>query len=272
MEWARLGPENFVTALGLVAGAMLIFLNYEGFELIANASRDMADPKRSLPIAYIGGVLIVIAISVLIVVVVVGHLGFTEITKVSDRVLSVAAQDTMGRTGYIAIAIAALMATSSAINATFYGTGRLAYIIARKGELPKTMERTMRGQYLEGTLVTAFLALVIANFVPLEAIATMGSAGFLLLFMAVNIANVRLAHDTGALIWISAVAALSTAVALIVLCVEVDENPATRKHLWILLGMIVASFGIELAFRGITGREIHLVRKAKEGAGGTTTP
>jgi L-asparagine transporter-like permease len=31
---------------------MLIFLNYEGFELIANASRDVADPKRSLPIAY----------------------------------------------------------------------------------------------------------------------------------------------------------------------------------------------------------------------------
>jgi len=36
MEWSRLGPTNFVTPLGLVAGAMLIFLNYEGFELIAN--------------------------------------------------------------------------------------------------------------------------------------------------------------------------------------------------------------------------------------------
>ena len=45
---------------------MLIFLNYEGFELIANASRDVADPERSLPIAYIGGVLIVIVIYVLI--------------------------------------------------------------------------------------------------------------------------------------------------------------------------------------------------------------
>jgi amino acid transporter len=28
MEWGRLGPGNFVTPLGLVAGAMLIFLNY----------------------------------------------------------------------------------------------------------------------------------------------------------------------------------------------------------------------------------------------------
>ena len=263
MEWSRFGPENFVTPLGLIAGAMLIFLNYEGFELIANASKDIADPKRSLPIAYIGGILIVIVIYVLIVVVVVGHLSFKEISNVSAHVLSVAAQNSMGRIGYIAIAIAALTATSSAINATFYSTGRLAYIIARTGELPKTLERTMRGQHLEGTLITAFLALLTANFVPLEAIATMGSAGFLLIFMAVNIANVRLANDTGSRAWISVLATLSTSAALIVLCVEVDENPATRNHLWILLGMIVASFVIEVAYRGVTGRDIHLVRKAK---------
>jgi len=262
MEWSRFGPGNFVTPLGLVAGAMLIFLNYEGFELIANASRDIADPKRTLPIAYMGGVLIVILIYVLIVMVVIGHLGFAEVAKVSDHVLSVAAEDIMGRAGYIAIVIAALMATSSAINATFYGTGRLAYIIARSGELPRQLERTMRGQHLEGTLITAALALVIANAVPLEAIATMGSAGFLLLFMAVNIAAVRLTRDTGGRAWISALAALSTTVALFVLCVEVDENPATRNHLWILLGMILVSFGIEVAYRGITGRRISLVRNS----------
>jgi uncharacterized protein len=262
MEWRRLGPENFVTPLGLVAGAMLIFLNYEGFELIANASKDIADPKRSLPIAYIGGVLIVIAIYVLIVMVVVGHLSFTEVAKASDTALSVAAQDIMGRAGYIAIAIAALMATSSAINATFYSTGRLAYIIAKTGELPTKLERSFRGQHFEGTLVTAALALIIANFVPLEAIATMGSAGFLILFMAVNISNVKLASDTGSRAWISGLAALSTAIALVVLCVEVEENPATRNHLWILVGMILVSFGIELAYRSITGRTIQLSQKA----------
>ncbi len=261
MEWTRFGPENYVTPLGLVAGAMLIFLNYEGFELIANASKDVADPKRSLPIAYIGGVLIVIAIYVLIVMVVVGHLSFAEVAKVSDTTLSVAAQDIMGRTGYIVIAMAALMATSSAINATFYSTGRLAYIIAKTGQLPKELERSLRGQHFEGTLITAVLALVIANLVPLEAIATMGSAGFLLLFMAVNIANVRLARDTGSRVWISGLAALSTAIALIVLCIEVDENPATRNHLWILVGMILVSLGIEFAYRSITGRRIRLVQK-----------
>lgn len=260
MEWGRLGPENYVTPLGLVAGAMLIFLNYEGFELIANASKDVANPKRSLPIAYIGGVLIVIALYVLIVMVVVGHMSFAEVARVSDTALSAAAQDIMGKAGFIAIAIAALMATSSAINATFYSTGRLAYIVAKTGQLPKQLEKSFRGQHFEGTLITAGLALIIANTVPLEAIATMGSAGFLLLFMGVNLANVRLCRETRSRAWLSAMAALSTAIALVVLCIEVGENPATRHHLWILAGMILTSLAIELTYRGITGRAIRVVR------------
>ncbi len=249
MEWSRLEPSNFASPLGVVAGAMLIFLNYEGFELIANASEDVANPRRSLPIAYIGGVLIVIAIYVLTVIVVVGHLSFTEVAESHDYALSVAAKDFMGKTGYIAIAIAALMATSSAINATFYSTGRLAYIIAKSGQLPQEFTRSIRGQHLAGTLITAALALIIANVVPMDAIATMGSAGFLLLFMAVNLANVKLARDTRSRAWISGLAALSTGTALIILCVEVEENPASRSHLWILVGMILMSLAIELFYR-----------------------
>jgi len=260
MEWSRLAPASFVSPIGIVAGAMLIFLNYEGFELIANASNEVADPRRSLPIAYVGGVLFVMAFYVLIAMVVVGHLDFSEVAKTSDHVLSVAALDFMGRGGYLAIAIAALLATSSAINATFYGTGRLTYIIARSGELPSELERTLRGQHLEGTLITAALALVIANTIPLEAIATMGSAGFLLLFLAVNLAAVRLSSQTQGRAWISALAAASTAVALVVLCIEVDENPATSKHLWILVGMVLTSLAIEGIYRGVTGRHIRLVR------------
>jgi uncharacterized protein len=260
VDWDRLGSQNFVTPLSLIAGAMLIFLNYEGFELIANASKDVANPKRSLPFAYIGGVLTVIVLYMLITVVVVGHLSFNEISKVSDHVLSVAAQYSMGYIGFIAIVIAALMATSSAINATFYGTGRLAYSVARSGELPKDLEKTMHGQHFEGTLITALLALIIANFVPLEAIATMGSAGFLLIFFAVNIANVRLAKETGGGAWVSVIAALSTAFALVIMCIKVDENPATRYHLWILLGMILISFLIEIIYRKFTGRKLNLLK------------
>jgi len=54
---------------------------------------------------------------------------------------------------------------------------------------------------------------------------------------------------------------IGTTIALIVLCVEVEENPATRDHLWILAGMVLLSLGIELAYRCITGRKMRLVQK-----------
>jgi amino acid transporter len=249
LDWERLAPENYVSPVGLIAGAMLIFLNYEGFELIANASKDIADPKRALPIAYIGGVLIAMVLYVLITIVVLGHLGFSEVAAVSNHALSVAAESFMGQTGFVIVAIAALLATSSAINASFFGTGHLTYIVAKSGELPGELERNFRGEHLEGALITAALALLVANFVPLEAIATMGSAGFLLIFTVVNVASVRLEKEGWRHKWVSGLAAISTSLALIVLCVQVDENPATRNHLWILLGMVALSFAIELGYR-----------------------
>ncbi len=257
MDWTRLGPEHAVTPIGMVAGAMLIFLNYEGFELIANASKDVKNPGRSLPIAFIGGVLLVIVIYVAIVAVVIGHLSFAEVSASSDTALSAAGDRILGPKGGLLIAVAALLATSSAINATFYSTGRLTYIVAKTGELPRSLEREFRGEHFEGVLISAGLALIVANFVPLEAIATMGSAGFLLLFFAVNVAAFRLAAETGGRALISALAALSTAIALVVLCVEVDENPATRNHLWILAGMIGVSLAIEIVYRRLTGRKIR---------------
>ncbi|MEM7433673.1 MAG: APC family permease [Myxococcota bacterium] len=261
MTWNRLAPAEFVSPVSLVAGAMLIFLNYEGFELIANASKDVADPKRSLPIAYIGGVLLVMVLYVLIVTVVVGHMTFADVEKTRDYALSVAAETFMGRPGYVGIAVAALMATSSAINATFYSTGRLTYIIAKSGQLPRELERELRGEHLEGTIITAGLALLIANAIPLDAIATMGSAGFLLIFVAVNVANVRLAKETNSRAWLSGIAALTTTAALIVLCIEIGSKPETRNQLWILAAMVAVSFGVEMAYRKSTGRHISLVSR-----------
>jgi len=257
MEWDRLDPANYVTPIGTIAGAMLIFLNYEGFELISNASNEIAKPKRSLPIAYIGGVVIVMVFYFLIVSVVVGQLSFVEVAKESDQVLLAAANKFMGTVGFIAIAVAALLATSSAINATFFSTGKLTYIIAQSGEMPDSLERSYKGQHTIGTLISAVVSLLVANFVPLEAIATMGSAGFLLVFMMVNVANVRLAQKTESSKLLSTLAALSAAFALVVLCIEVDENPATRNHIWILVGMILLSLLIEIIYRLLRNRELH---------------
>lgn len=255
LDWSRMTPSDYVPPIELVAGAMIIFLNYEGFELIANAGKDIKDPKRTLPIAYVGGVLITILLYVLITIVVLGQLDFEEIKANSDNVLSVAAHSFLGPIGVI-VTVAALLATTSAINATFYGAGRLTYSIAKSGELPKELDRMIRGQPLEGMFLFAVAALVLVIFLPLNAIATMGSAGFLLVFLAVNYANVRCAKETGSQAWISMLGMAACGLALLALCWQVWRVETTRPHLLILVGMIAVSFIFEIIYRKVANRVI----------------
>ena len=261
-DFARLGTVDWVPPLPLVAGAMVIFLNYEGFELIANAGPAARDPRRSLPIAYFGGVLIVIAVYVLIAAVVVGHLDFASVQAHGASVLSAAARTLAGHAGDVALIVAALLATSSAINATYYGSGRLTFLIARYGELPAAFEHNIRKQPVEGLILFAALAIVIVNLVPLAAIATMGSAGFLLVFAAVNLANLRLARETGARRTLAAAGLACCIVALAALCWQTLANPATRWQIGILAGLLAASVVIELIYRRASGRAVHMGRRA----------
>lgn len=257
---ARISPAQWVGPLPLVAGAMVIFLNYEGFELIANAAPQAATPRRSLPVAYVGGVLIVLAVYIGIATAVLLHLPFAQIAAHRDAVLSTAAFAVLGRAGAAGIIIAALAATASAINATFYGSGRLTYLIARYGELPAAFERDVHHQPVDGLVLFALLALLLVNCIPLSAIAALGSAGFLLIFAAVNLANLRLARETGSRRTFSALGFAACLVALAALCVQVVSDPRTRWQIYGLVGLIGLSVSTELLYRRISGRNVHMGR------------
>jgi len=258
--WDRMSSNHYVSSLGLVSGAMIIFLNYEGFELIANVAEEVEDRRRSLPIAYFGAVLLVLVLYVLIVAVVLGHMSIAQVIPVSDHVLSNAAAVFMGRTGFVLVALTAMLATSSAINAIYYSSSRLIGSIAHDGQLPRRLERPFYGRPLRGMLWFTLLALALVNLAPLHAIAVMASTGFLLIFMAVNFAHVLLAAETGGARWISWIGTLACALALFIMLLEVDENPHSHYQVWIVLGFIISALTIEIVYRKLTGRSFISTR------------
>lgn len=64
MNPASLGPSNWGPLAQIVAAGMLIFIAYEGFELIANSAEEVKDYKKTLPRAFYGSVLFVIMLYV----------------------------------------------------------------------------------------------------------------------------------------------------------------------------------------------------------------
>ena len=127
IDGAKLVPSAWSPPLHLVAGGMIIFLAYEGFELIANTAQDVRSAAKTLPRAFYSSVGFVIVLYVLVAVVTVGTLPVDKIVEAKDYALAEAARPSLGQSGFILIAITAMLSTASAINATVYGSERRTF-------------------------------------------------------------------------------------------------------------------------------------------------
>jgi amino acid transporter len=192
VDSARVSPSAFPSIAAIVYAGTLIFLAYEGFELIANASEDAREPKRTLPRAYAIAIGSVICLYVLVAFVAVGNLSPKAIGTERDYALAAAARPFLGSAGFKLIAIAAVVSTGSAINATLYGSAKFTYVMAHDGQLPEALGRPVWNRPIGGLLATTLGTLVIVNTVNIQGISLMGSAGFLVIFAAVNLAHKRL--------------------------------------------------------------------------------
>ncbi len=249
LNYEAMAPSTWVGPVHIVAGAMIIFVNYEGFELISNAAPDIVDRHKVIPVAHYISVGIVIVLYILIAMACLGVMGAPELAAASDYALAAAAKNVMGATGFTLVAVAALLATASAINATFYSASRITYTMAEADEAPHFLETLFMGQPVTGLLLLSIATLLVANLIDLSAISTMASSGFLLIFGAVNAANIKLARQTGSRVAISGLALLLCVGALVAICVQVWTTPATRSHLWILGAMIILAFGLEFGYK-----------------------
>jgi amino acid transporter len=254
IDFASFAPSTWEAPLTLISGGFIIFVAYEGFELIANTAQDVKNPERSLPIAYYSAVIFVIILYVLVAMVTVGNLPIPQIVAARDYALAEAARPFLGHAGFLLIVVAALLSTTSAINATFYGTARFSYLISRFGELPRLPKKeTGRLRITGGLLITTAMTLLIANLLDLRDISTMGSAGFLLIFAAVNWTNYRLRDRTQAY---SFIAILGTAVCLGAVVALVREALITKPmNVLVLAIMLGISFTIEFVYQRIRRQE-----------------
>ena len=109
---------------------------------------------------------------------------------------------------------------------------------------------------MEGLLITAGLTLFVANAFDLTSISTLGSAGFLLIFAAVNAANARHAstNEQPPLDFGGRGRRVSCGVGRVGLAD--GERPRPAK-LWVLAAMIALAVMIEGSYR-LTKREIRL--------------
>ena len=243
---SQLAISQWETPLQLLTGGMVIFVAYEGFELIANAAPDIENPEKNVAKAYYYAVIFVILLYIVIALVTVGSLPFKQIADAEDYVLAEAAKPMIGQLGFTIITIAALISTFSAINASLYGGTRVSYEIAEDDELPHHLTSTLWNQPI-GLLITAIITLVLTNTLNLESISTAGSVGFLAIFAIVNAVAYRKATDINANKYIALTGCILCAVATVVLLVQ--QFTSNKLGVLVALGLIAICFIAEYIYK-----------------------
>ena len=183
----------------VLMGASLIFVAYEGFELIPNAVKEMNNPGRDLTLSIFISIGITLVIYILVAFVAVGNLSSAEINRYKEYALAVAAKPFMGQAGFMLIGLAALFSTASAINATLFGTARLAMVMAQEKDIPKVFahkERLKDIPWVSLLFITA-ATIFFVNISNLTIISAFASSTFLLIFAAINLSAIRLRKRIG---------------------------------------------------------------------------
>lgn len=179
----------------VVAASALVFVAYEGFQLLTYDYGDIEDHRRNLPRAVWISIPVVTATYMVVAFVTTGSLPDAVIARQGETVLASVARPILGRVGVVAIVVAAVFSTASAINATLFASARLGRRVTEDGQLPAGLTRWSRGG-----VPVAFLALMAVGAIAVEAtgslerITTFSSLVFLSVFAVVNAA--ALAHRT----------------------------------------------------------------------------
>jgi hypothetical protein len=124
-------------------------------------------------------------------------------------------------------------------------------MFAEHGEMPPRFAGVIEGKHLASMLFVGIIALLAVNFLNLHELSEAISGGFLVVYAAVNLANVKLGSETNSWRWLSLLAALVCIIALVITLYDFAANPQTRLSAGAIVAIVVLPVATEKAFRTI---------------------
>lgn len=247
-----LAPETYPPTTDIVSSVALTFFAYLGFTVISFTGDDLPDPGRNLPRAMYLALGITTVLYVLIAIGVFGTLTVDEVIANGDTALAEAAKPALGQAGFAMMAVAALLATSSSVNANIYAAAGSTAKLAETGTFPPVFGQAARVGGTRGLVISVLLVLLLAAFVDLTAIASLGSAVALAIFLVVSVAAFRLRRETGSSTPILVAAIVLTVLVLLVFAVQTLRNePETFVA---IIGILVLAVGLDLVWARVRAR------------------
>jgi APA family basic amino acid/polyamine antiporter len=136
-NFSQFSPNGY---FGILQGAGFIFFAYLGFGRIATLGEEVKNQERYLPMAILIG-LVVSVVSYILTGLTATGLQDYRILAQSGSPIAEAARATGNFTLVAVVSLGALIATASVLLTNLIGTSRVAFAMARNGQLPKSISK-----------------------------------------------------------------------------------------------------------------------------------
>jgi amino acid transporter len=176
--------------------ASITFVAYEGFQLVINAVNEMTKPEKNIPRAIYSAIALAILIYVIISIGALFAIPTEDIVKNKEYALAAGAGEILGNLGTYLVIIGALLASSSAISGTVFGSSRQLSVIAKDGYFPNWLSIRKNNSPQNAIIGMAVMASLLILIGGLELILEFGSITFLLVSLLMAVANYRIRTKT----------------------------------------------------------------------------
>jgi APA family basic amino acid/polyamine antiporter len=191
---AALPPPKTETEPAIMAAAALLFFVYLGFEGVANLAEEVRRPGRNLPLALFASIAITTALYILVAFAIVKLASPAELAA-SEAPLAAAIRSVWPGSGNVLGAIA-LFATANTVLFTLISTSRLAFSMARDGELHRMFTGLLGRRQTPwlAAILSLAMAAVLLPVGSVRILAEISSFAALVAFVAVNVVLIALRY------------------------------------------------------------------------------
>lgn len=174
--------------LGISSAAGTIFFSFVGLDAVSTAGEEVRNPRRTLPFALVGALIIVTAIYLLVALAGVGAQPWGKFEGQEAGLAAILQDVTGSRWPAIVLSAGAVISIFSVTLVTVYGQTRILFAMGRDGLVPRLFHRVNPRTLtpIPNTIVVAIAIAILAGFVPLGGLAHMTSMGTLMAFMVVS--------------------------------------------------------------------------------------
>ncbi|MFD3513114.1 APC family permease [Streptomyces sp. NPDC058657] len=240
----ELGTADKGPVTAVLAGAVLAYYSFVGFETSVNVAEETLDPRRSYPRALFWALLTAGAVYVLVGIAASAAVPTATLTESSGPLLEVV--KAAGGVPPALFSVVALVAVANGALLTGIMSSRLAYGMAKDGLLPSFLARVLPGRRtpVAAIATTTLLSLLLALTGEVDTLASTLVLLLLVVFFLVNTALLVLRRDTGAPGHFRVPTAIPVlgALSCVLLATQVEAEVWLRGGLVLVVGVVLGVF------------------------------